>query len=61
MTTACNFTPEKQNAIHKLTKEIAEYEKMYNLFKDRFPLMANKSSKQKEEAYRKIAEIISNQ
>lgn len=58
MTTACNFTPEKQNAIHKLTKEIAEYEKMYNLFKDRFPLMAIKATKKKEETYQKITKII---
>ena len=61
MTVICEFTPEKQNAIRKLTEEIAEYEKMYNLFKHHFPIMANKTSKQKEEAYRKITEIISNQ
>lgn len=60
MTVMTYFTLEKKNAICKLTEEIAEYDKMYNVFKDRFPLMANKTSKKKEEAYRKITEIMSN-
>ena len=55
-----DLTHEKQREIRKLTEEIEEYEKMYILFKDRFPLMANNISKKKEIAYRKITNIISN-
>jgi len=51
---------EKQNAIRMLTKEIAEYEKMYIIFKDRFPIMARNISKQKDAAYQKITKIMSN-
>ena len=59
MTVVSTLTPDKQDAIRKLTEEIAEYEKMYNLFKDRFPIMANKTSIQKEKAYIKITKIMS--
>ena len=59
MNVVSTLTSDKQTAIRKLTEEIAEYEKMYNLFKESFPIMASKSSKQKEEAYRKIIKIMS--
>ena len=61
MTVIQTFTNDKQTAIRKLTEEIAEYEKMYNIFKERFPIMANKTSMQKDEAYRKITKIMTDQ